>query len=112
MDAYIARTPEPARRMLIKMREAIRASVPRDAWEVISYRMPAFRRGGVLVWYGAFADHVSLFPTGSILARFKDELSRFKTSKGTVQFPLDKPLPVALIKRMVKARVADCQRRT
>jgi len=93
--------------MLTKMRATIRSAVPRDATEVISYRMPAFRRDGVLVWYAAFADHCSLFPGGSILRQFKDELVGFKTSKGTVQFPLDKPLPVALIKRIVKARVAE-----
>jgi uncharacterized protein YdhG (YjbR/CyaY superfamily) len=93
--------------MLTEMRGAIRSAVPRDATEIISYRMPAFRRDGVLVWYAAFADHCSLFPGASVLERFKDELAGFKTSKGTVQFPLDKPLPVALIKRIVKARVAE-----
>jgi uncharacterized protein YdhG (YjbR/CyaY superfamily) len=69
--------------------------------------MPAFAREGIIVWYAAFADHVSLFPRGSVLAQFKDELAGFKTSKGTVQFPLDKPLPVALVKRIVTARVAE-----
>jgi uncharacterized protein YdhG (YjbR/CyaY superfamily) len=93
--------------MLTKMRAAIRAAVPRDATEIISYKMPAFKRDGVLVWYAAFTDHVSLFPGGAVLAQFKDELAGFKTSKGTVQFPLDKPLPMALIKRVVKARVAE-----
>jgi uncharacterized protein YdhG (YjbR/CyaY superfamily) len=93
--------------MLTEMRGAIRSAVPRDATEIISYRMPAFRRDGVLVWYAAFADHCSLFPGASVLEQFKDELAGFKTSKGTVQFPLDKPLPVALIKRIVKARVVE-----
>jgi uncharacterized protein YdhG (YjbR/CyaY superfamily) len=69
--------------------------------------MPAFRGDHVLVWYAAFADHCSLFPGASILEQLKDELAGFKTSKGTVQFPLDKPLPVALIKRIVKARIAE-----
>ncbi|HJZ73413.1 MAG TPA: DUF1801 domain-containing protein [Vicinamibacterales bacterium] len=98
---------EPARSMLTKMRAAIRTVLPRDATEIISYRMPAFRRDGVLVWYAAFADHVSLFPRASVLTQFKDELAEFKISKGTVQFPLDKPLPTALIKRIVKARLAE-----
>ena len=69
--------------------------------------MPAFRQDVVLVWYAAFSDHVSLFPGGSALGQFKDEIVGFKTSKGTIQFPLDKPLPVALIKGIVKARVAE-----
>jgi uncharacterized protein YdhG (YjbR/CyaY superfamily) len=82
--------------------------VPRGTTEVISYRMPAFREdGGIIVWYAAFADHCGLFPGGSVLAGFKDELTGFKTSKGTVQFPLDKPLPTTIIKRIVKARVSQ-----
>ena len=104
---YLARVPQPARRKLMQMRRVIRASVPRDSVEVISYSMPAFRRGHVLVWYGAFARHVSLFPGGSVLAMFEDELEQVKTSKGTVQFPIDKPLPVPLIKKIVKARVDE-----
>ena len=88
-------------------RATIRSVLPRDATEIISYQIPAFARDGVIVWYAAFADHVSVFPRGSVLTKFKDELTGFKTSKGTVQFPLDKPLPVALIKRIVKARLAE-----
>jgi len=90
------------------MRTAIRSVVPHDATETISYQMPAFKGNrGVIVWYAAFADHVSLFPRASVLAEFKNELAAFKTSKGTIQFPLDKPLPVALIKRIVKARLTE-----
>jgi uncharacterized protein YdhG (YjbR/CyaY superfamily) len=107
VDEYFARVPEPSRSVLMKLRAAIRSVLPRDATEIISYQIPAFARDGVIVWYAAFADHVSLFPRGSVLAKFKDELGGFKTSKGTVQFPLDKPLPVALIKRIVKARLAE-----
>lgn len=99
--------PEPGRSVLTKLRGAIRSVLPRDATETISYQIPAFVRDGVIVWYAAFADHVSLFPRGSVLATFKDELTGFKRSKGTVQFPLDKPLPVALIKRILKARLAE-----
>src|SRR5260370_32684943 len=87
---YLARTPAPARKLLRQMRETIRSAVPHDAGEVISYRMPAFKCGQVIVWYAAFADHVSLFPGGSVLARFQDDLADFKTSKGTIQFPLDR----------------------
>jgi len=107
VDEYFAGVPEPGRSVLTKLRGAIRSVVPRDATETISYQIPAFVRDGVIVWYAAFADHVSLFPRASVLARFKDELTGFKRSKGTVQFPLDKPLPVALIKRILKARLAE-----
>ena len=92
-----------------KMRAAIRSVVPRKATAVISYQMPAFKHNGVLVWYAAFRDHCSVFPGSSVLEAFKDELTEFKTSKGTVQFPIDKPLPLALIKRIVKARVAEME---
>jgi uncharacterized protein YdhG (YjbR/CyaY superfamily) len=107
VDDYFARVPQPARSVLTKLRAAIRSVLPRDATGTIRYSMPAFARDGVIVWYAAFSDHVSLFPGGSVLPQFKDELAAFKTSKGTVQFPLDKPLPTAIIKRIVKARLAE-----
>jgi len=105
IDAFIAGTPAPARNMLIKMREAIRSTLPAEAQEVISYRMPAFKLNKVLVWYAAFRDHCSLFPTAAVVEQFRDDLTSFKTAKGTVQFPLDNPLPLPLIKRLVKARL-------
>lgn len=106
VDKYLAKTPEPAREVLREMREAIRAVVPAGAAEVISYKIPAFRHRKVLVWYAAFAEHCSLFPTAAVIEEFRKELKGYKTSKGTIQFPLREPLPVALIKRIVKARVA------
>lgn len=111
VDEYFARVPEPGRSVLAKLRTTIRAVVPREAADTISYGIPAFARDGVIVWYAAFANHVSLFPRGSVLGQFADELAAFKVSKGTVQFPLDKPLPIALIKRIVKARLAEHQAR-
>ena len=93
--------------MLQKMRVAIRSAIPSEATEIISYRMPAFRHNGVLVWFAAFTDHCSLFPTAAVIEKFKDELKGFSTSKGTVHFPFDKPLPTALVKNLVKARVAQ-----
>jgi uncharacterized protein YdhG (YjbR/CyaY superfamily) len=111
VDEYFVRLSEPARGTLNKMRAAIRSAVPHDATETISYRMPAFTRNGVLVWYAAFANHCSLFPTGSVVEAFKDQLKGFKTSKGTIQFPTDKALPIALIKRIVRARVAQHEAR-
>ena len=106
VDEYMASVPEPARTTLSKMRATIRSAVPPEATEVISYRMPAFRHNGVLVWFAAFSDHCSLFPTAAIIEKFKNELKPFSTSKGTIQFPTNKPLPMALIKKLVKARVA------
>ena len=109
VDAYLASVPEPARSTLNKVRAGIRAVVPAETTEVISYRIPAFRYKGVLVWYAAFSDHCSLFPTASVIKKFKDELKNFRLSKGTIHFPVDKPLPAALLKRMVKARIAEIE---
>jgi uncharacterized protein YdhG (YjbR/CyaY superfamily) len=107
VDEYLAGVPEPARSTLNKIRVAIRSAVPAEATETISYRIPAFRHKGVLVWFAAFADHCSLFPTAAVIEAFKNELKGYSTSKGTIQFPTDKPLPAGLVKRLVKARVAQ-----
>src|SRR6202166_1534579 len=88
VDKYIARVPEPARSRLKEMRAAIRSAVPAEAVEIISYQIPAFKTKKVLVWYAAFSEHCSLFPTASVIDEFRDELAGFKTSKGTVQFPI------------------------
>jgi uncharacterized protein YdhG (YjbR/CyaY superfamily) len=109
VDAYLARVPEPARSTLQKMRAAIRSVAPAEANETISYRIPAFKHKRVLVWFAAFSDHCSLFPTASVVRMFKNQLEGFSTSKGTVHFPTGKPLPIGLIKKMVKARVAQCE---
>ncbi len=110
VDEYLARVPEPARTALNKMRATIQSVVSPEATETISYRMPAFRSSkGVLVWYAAFSDHLSLFPTASVIEAFKNELKTFSTSKGTIHFPTEKPLPIALIKKIVKARVAQLE---
>ncbi len=106
---YIHKLPPAARRAMQQMRAAISSAVPRDTEEFISYGVPAFRRGRVLVWFAAFSAHCSLFPTASVVSAFKKELEGFTISKGTVRFPLDKPLPIALIKRIVKARVAQVE---
>jgi uncharacterized protein YdhG (YjbR/CyaY superfamily) len=106
VDEYLAGVPEPARSTLKQMRAVIRSAVPPEAAETISYRIPAFKHRGVLVWFAAFSDHCSLFPTASVIEAFKSELKGFSTSKGTIHFPTNKPLPTALIKKLVKARVA------
>ena len=105
VDEYLAAAPEPAHAKLVKMRTAIRSALPAEATEVISYQIPAFKLKKVLVWFAAFQEHCSLFPTAAVLQQYKTELEGFKTSKGTVQFSLDKPLPTALIKKLVKARL-------
>jgi uncharacterized protein YdhG (YjbR/CyaY superfamily) len=104
VDEYFARVPESARSTLIKMRATIRSAVPPEAIETIRYGIPAFKQKKVLVWFAAFSNHCSLFPTASVIEAFKDELKSFSTSKGTIQFPIDKPLPTALIKKIVKER--------
>jgi uncharacterized protein YdhG (YjbR/CyaY superfamily) len=109
IDEYLAGVPEPARSTLQKVRAAIRAAAPPEATETISYGIPAFRHNGVLVWFAAFARHCSLFPTASVIEKFRKELNDYTISKGTIQFPTDKSLPAALIKKMVKARVAEVQ---
>jgi uncharacterized protein YdhG (YjbR/CyaY superfamily) len=107
VDEYLSAVPEPARSTLNTMRAVIRSAVPREATETISYGMPAFKHNGVLVWLAAFKDHCSFFPTASVIEAFKEELKDYPTSKGTIQFPTEKPLPVALVKKLVKARVAQ-----
>lgn len=107
-EEYLERVPEPARSSLSKIRATIRAAVPADATEGISYGMPVFKYHGLLVGYAAFKNHCSFFPMNSSLVQeFKEELSAYKTAKGTIQFPSDKPLPAALLKKMVKIRVMD-----
>ncbi|HMD85473.1 MAG TPA: DUF1801 domain-containing protein [Terriglobia bacterium] len=107
VDDYLASVPEPARSTLKKIRAAIRSAVPPEATETISYRMPAFKHNGVLVWFAAFSNHCSFFPTASVVEAFKNELKGFPISKGTIQFPPDKPLPTSLVKKMVKLRIAQ-----
>jgi uncharacterized protein YdhG (YjbR/CyaY superfamily) len=109
VEEYLAGVPEPARSTLNKVRAAIRMAVPPGTTETISYGIPAFKHNGVLMWYAAFANHCSLFPTGAVIEAFKNELKGFSTSKGTIQFSTDKPLPAALVKKLVKARVAQSE---
>lgn len=105
VDEYITRASDRAKPMLLELRETIRKNAP-VAEERISYQMPAYFLNGALVYFGAFKSHVSLFGTASGLAEiFKEELTPYKVSKGTIQFPLDKPLPSELIARIVQERV-------
>ena len=107
VDDYLAGVPEPARSTLKKVRAAIRSAVPPEATEAIGYRIPTFRYKGALLGFAAFSDHCSLFPGAAVIAAFKNELKGYKTSKGTIHFPLDKPLPTTLVRKLVKTRVAQ-----
>jgi uncharacterized protein YdhG (YjbR/CyaY superfamily) len=107
IDQYLAAVPEPARSTLNKLRAAIRSAAPAEAAETISYGLPAFKYKGMLVWFAAFSNHCSLFPTASVIEAFKTELKPYSTSKGTIQFSMNKPLPASLVIKLVKARVAE-----
>lgn len=105
VDAYLAHLPDDQRAALERLRRDIHAAVP-GLEECISYRMPAFRLNGkVLVWFGAASKHCAFYP-GGVVEPFKDELAGYGTSKGTIRFRPDQPLPPALVKRMIEARIA------
>ncbi len=106
IDEYIACFPETTRRLLQEVRAIIKSAAPHAA-EVISYNMPAFRQNGVLVYFAAAKAHIGFYPTSSPIVAFKKELEQYKTSKGAIQFPMDKPIPRALIKSIVKFRVKE-----
>lgn len=108
VEAYFSALPAPTKKLLRQLRETIRAAAP-GAQEVISYNMPAIKLKGVLVWYAGYKQHIGFYPRPSTLQAFKKELSGYKGSKGAVQFPLDEPLPLDLITRMVKFRVKEDQ---
>jgi uncharacterized protein YdhG (YjbR/CyaY superfamily) len=109
VEQYLAGIPGPARGTLNKLRAAIRSAVPAQAFETISYGIPAFKHKGVVVWFAAFSNHCSLFPTAAVIEAFKSELKGFTLLKGTIQFPTGKPLPSALVKKLVKARLAQME---
>lgn len=108
VEGYLARVPEPARSTLMRIRAAIRSAVPPETTEAISYGMPTFRYHGALVGFAAFSKHCSFFPMSvGVMEAFADDVKGFPTSKGTIRFPIDKPLPAALVKKLVKARIAE-----
>ncbi len=107
IDEYIASFPPDVQQKLSKMRAVIHRAVP-DAEEAIRYGIPTFRQNGSnLVHFAAFKDHLSFFPTASGVEAFRKELSSYKLSKGTIQFPLDKPVPYDLVERIVRFRVEE-----
>jgi len=107
IDDYLSLLPDDKRKALTKLRKDIKAAAPR-AEECISYQIPAFRLDGrVLVWFHAAAGHCSFFPGAHPIKACKNDLKKDATSKGTIRFQADKPLPTALVKRLVKARIAE-----
>lgn len=104
---YMAALPKDQRVALEKLRKIVKAAAPKGE-EVISYAIPALRyQGYMLVWYAAWKNHCSLYPLGNAATFYKAELKGYETSKGTIRFPNDKPLPVTLVKKLVKARIAE-----
>ena len=106
IDEYIDTFPQDIQAILQKMRLAIHEAAP-EATEAISYQMPTFKLNGNLVHFAAAKNHIGFYPTPSGIERFKVELSNYKTSKGAVQFPLDKPIPYDLVKKIVSFRVGE-----
>ena len=108
VEEYLAQVPEPARSTLVKIRAIIQSVVPAESTEGLSYGMPAFKYKGALFGYAAFKEHCSLFPmNASLVKEMQADLKKYDQSKGTIRFPVDKQPPAALIKKMVKARIAQ-----
>lgn len=106
IDSYIASFPKEIQKLLNEVRKAIQEAAP-DAEEYIGYGMPAYKVNGPVAYFAGYEHHIGFYPTGSGIAAFTKEIQKYKNSKGAVQFPLDKPIPVALIKRMVKFKVKE-----
>lgn len=106
IDAYIAGFPEETRALLEQVRLTIQKAAPK-AKEVISYGMPAFKQNGVLVYFAAYEKHIGFYPTASGIKSFEKEIAAYKWSKGAVQFPIDKRMPLGLITKIVKFRVKE-----
>lgn len=106
IDEYHASLPESIQKIADQLRTAIKKVAPK-ATETISYNIPTFKQNKNLVHYAFYKEHVGFYPTSVPLIRFQDDLVKYKTSKGAIQFPIDKPLPIGLIKKIVKFRVAE-----
>ncbi|HMR93044.1 MAG TPA: DUF1801 domain-containing protein [Chitinophagaceae bacterium] len=106
IDQYHAHFPANVQQALDSIRKAIRQAAPK-ATEVISYNMPAFKQNKNLVYYAANKAHIGFYPTPSPIKAFKEDLEKYHTSKGAIQFPLDRPMPLALVKKMVRFRIAE-----
>ncbi|SRR6185437_5652789 len=106
VDEYMSYLSKNERDILEGLRNAIKQVVPK-AEEVISYSMPAFKQNGILIWYAVNKKHIGLYPKPSAIQAFKNELTNYTTSKGAIQFPIDKPIPILLVKEIVKFRAIE-----
>ena len=111
IDEYIAGFPRDAQQVLKQIRATIKKVAP-DAEEAIKYQVPTFVLNENLVHFAAFKNHIGFYPTPSGIAAFKDELSRYESAKGSVQFPIDEPMPLSLIGKIVKFRVKEARARS
>ncbi|MFY9793373.1 MAG: DUF1801 domain-containing protein [Candidatus Sulfotelmatobacter sp.] len=111
VDEYLARLPEPSRGALQRVRTIIRDVIPPEATEVISYGIPTFKYNGMLMSFAAFSNHCSVFPGAGPIEEFQKDLKNFRTAKGTIQFAPEKPLPSGLLKKLVKARMRENERK-
>lgn len=110
VNEYIRSFPKETQKILNELRTVLKATAP-EAIEKISYQIPTFYLNGNLVHFAAFKNHIGFYPTSSGISAFQDELKEYKSSKGSVQFPVDKPLPIDLIKRIVRYRVIENTRK-
>src|SRR6266481_5747655 len=110
VDEYLAGVPKEVRPTLEKLRRTIKAAAPM-ASEVISYQMPMYKHHGMVVGFAAFKNHCSIFPGAAVMDTYKEELKRYDTSKGTIRFPANKPLPATLVKKLVRARIKENEAR-
>ena len=106
IEEYIDSFPADIQKLLKQLHEKIRKAAP-EAEESISYQMPAFKLNGPLVYFAGYNNHIGFYPTPSGIENFQQELSQYKTSKGAVQFPIDEPLPLELVSRIVRFRVKE-----
>ena len=105
VEEYLSALPADIRSKMEDLRSVIKQAAP-EATEVISYNMPAFRFHGILLYYAAHTEHIGFYPANThVIEQFRDDLKGYQTSKGTIKFPMDKPIPVSLVKRIVKFRV-------
>jgi uncharacterized protein YdhG (YjbR/CyaY superfamily) len=111
VDEYLAGVPEPARSTLQKVRATLLSVMPAETVEVISYGMPTLKYKKVMLHFAAFTKHCSLFPGPAVIELFQDELKGYQLSKGTIQFAVDQAPPVALLKKIAKARLAEGEKK-
>lgn len=106
VDEYIAAFPKEVQKILIQLRKKIKTAAP-TAEEVISYQMPGYKQNGMLVFFAAYEKHIGFYPTASGIEKFKTEIKKYNWSKGAVQFPIDRKLPLGLVSKIVKYKVKE-----